>query len=77
MYTRELQTIIFLRQKTFNKLQNNFTKFNEWMNEMLYLTTHSTYFIYGYMVSDMVNDHCDSEKGNLLPPHVLLFPINT
>ena len=27
-----------------------------------YLTTHSTHFINGYMVSDMVKDHSDSEK---------------
>ena len=44
---------------------------------MFYLTMHSTYFIYGYMVSDMVKDHSNSEKGNLLPPHKLLFPINS
>ena len=25
----------------------------------------------------MVKDHSDSEKGNLLPPHGLLFPINS
>ena len=25
----------------------------------------------------MVKDHFDSEKGNLLPPHRLLFPINS
>ena len=42
---------------------------------MFYLTMHSTHFIYGYMASDMVKDHSDSEKGNLLPPHRLLFPI--
>ena len=40
--------------------------------EMFYLTTHSTHFIYGYMVKD----HSDSEKGNPLPPHRLLFPIS-
>ena len=46
---------------------------------MFYLTTHSIHFIYGYMVSDiiMVKDHSDSEKGNPLPPHRLLFPINS
>ena len=38
---------------------------------MFYLTTHSTHFIYGYMVKD----HSDSEKGKPLPPHRLLFPI--
>ena len=45
---------------------------------MIYLTTHSTHFIYGYMASDKkttkVKDHSDSERGNPLPPHGLLFP---
>ena len=45
----------------------------EGRKEMFYLTTHSTHFIYGYMASD----HSDSEKGNPLPPHGLLFPINS
>ena len=41
---------------------------------MFYVTTHSTHFIYGYMASDMVKDHSDSERGNPLPPYGLLFP---
>ena len=45
--------------------------------EMFYLMTHSTHFIYGYMASDMVKDHSDSEKGNPLLPHRLFFPICT
>ena len=64
---------------------------------MLYLTTHLTHFIYGYMegnvlfndalnalfiygyygIGHMVKDHSDSERGNPLPPHELLFPINS
>ena len=44
---------------------------------MFYLTTHSAHFIYGYMASDMVKDHSDSEKGNPLPPHRLLYTINS
>ena len=40
---------------------------------MFYLTTHSTNFIYGYMASD----NSDSERGNSLPPHGLLFPIRS
>ena len=43
--------------------------------EMLYLTTHSTHFIYG--VGHMVKDHSDSERENPLPPHRLLFPISS
>ena len=45
--------------------------------EVFYLTTHSTHFIYGYMASDMFKDHSDSERGNPMPPHRLLFPISS
>ena len=55
--------------------------FNNAMYEKPYfknLTTHSTHFIYGYMASDiMVKDHSDSERGNPLLPHGLLFQINS
>ena len=40
---------------------------------MFYLTTHSTHFIYGYMVKD----HSDIEKGNPLPPRRLLLSIKS
>ena len=57
------------------------TSVAEWVEgrmDMFYLTTHSTHFIYGlYGVRHMVKDHSDSEKGNPLPPHGLLFPINS
>ena len=50
---------------------------DEGMKEMFYLTTHSTHFIYGYMASDIWgNYHSDSEGGNQLPPHGLLFPVS-
>ena len=46
--------------------------------EMFYLMTHSTHFyVRLYGVSHMVKYHSDSERGNLLPPHVLLFPISS
>ena len=45
---------------------------------MFYLTTHSTHFILRlYGVRNMVKDHSDGEKGNTLPPHRLLFQINS
>ena len=44
---------------------------------MFYLMTHSTHFIYGYMASNMVKDHSDSERGNPLLPHELFFPISS
>ena len=43
---------------------------------VIYLTTHSTHFIYGYMVTDMVKDHSDSKRGYQLLPHRLLFSIS-
>ena len=50
----------------------------EGMKDMVYLTMHSTHFIYGYMTSNMrLNNHSDSERGNPLPPHRLLFPISS
>ena len=46
--------------------------------EMFYLTTHTTHFILRLCgVRHMVKDHWDSERGNPLPPHRLLFPISS
>ena len=39
----------------------------------VYLITHTTHFVHGYMVKD----HSDSERENLLPPSRLLFPISS
>ena len=40
----------------------------EGRKEKLYLVMHSIHFMYGYMASDMVKDHYDGKRGNLLPP---------
>ena len=46
--------------------------------EMFHLMMQSTHFMYGYMASDIwLRTISDSEKGNSLPPHRLLFPINS
>ena len=37
----------------------------------------NTCYLRLYGVRHMVEDHSDSEKGNPLPPHGLLFPINS
>ena len=37
----------------------------------------NTYYLWLYGVRHMVKDHSDSEKGNPLPPHRLLFPIDS
>ena len=36
----------------------------------------NTFYLRLYGVRHMVKDHSYSEKGNPLPPHRLLFPIN-
>ena len=37
----------------------------------------NTFYVRLYGVGHMVKDHSDSERGNPLPPHGLLFPINS
>ena len=37
----------------------------------------NTFYLRLYGVRHMVKDHSDSERENLLPPHRLLFLINT
>ena len=39
--------------------------------------TLNTFYLRLYGVGHMVKDHSDSERGNPLPPHVLLFPISS
>ena len=38
---------------------------------------NNTFYLRLYGVRHMVKDHSDSEKGNPLPPHRLLFPIDS
>ena len=35
----------------------------------------NTFYLWLYGAGHMVKDHSDSERGNPLPPHRLLFPI--
>ena len=37
----------------------------------------NTFYLRLYGVRHMVKDHSDNEKGNPLPPHRQLFPINS
>ena len=37
----------------------------------------NTFYLWLYGVIHMVKDHSDSERGNPLPQHGLLFPINS
>ena len=44
---------------------------------VLFNDTLNTCYLRLYGVRHMVKDHSDSEKGNPLPPHSLLFTINS
>ena len=43
----------------------------------LFNDTLNTFYLRLYGVGHMVNDHSDSERGNPLLPHGLLFPISS
>ena len=44
---------------------------------ILFIDALNTFYLRLYGVGHIVNDHSDSEIGNPLPPHGLLFPINS
>ena len=52
---------------------------SHWRKEgnVLFNDALNTFYLRLYGVRHMVKDHSDSEKGNPLPPHRLLFPINS
>ena len=53
----------------------------EWLmngkeGNVLFNNALKTFYLWLYGVRHTVKDHSDSERGNLLPPHGLLFPIS-
>ena len=48
-------------------------KINKRERNVLFNDALNTFYLRLYGVRHMVKDHSDSEKGNLLPPHRLLF----
>ena len=65
MNERKIGDIYFKSRKTYRK--EGKVLFNDALN---------TFYIRLYGVGHTVKDHSDSERGNPLPPHGLLFPIN-
>ena len=45
--------------------------------KVLFNDALNTFYLRLYGIRHMAKDHSDSEKGNPLPPHRLLFPINS
>ena len=65
---RESPGIYRQRNKTIYKREGGNVLFNNALN---------AFYLRLYGIRHMVKDHSDSEKGNLLPPHSLLFPIKS
>ena len=53
------------------------TTFKRKEGNVLFNDTLNTFYLWLYGVVHMVKDHSDSERGNPLLPHGLLFPINS
>ena len=60
--------IFFLQKFTIHGRKEGNVLFNDALN---------TFYLRLYGVRHMVKDHSDSERGNTLPPHGLLFLINS
>ena len=58
-----------------SKGDNNRILDGKW--NVLFNDARNTFYLRLYGVGHMVKDHSDSERGNPLPPHGLLFPINS
>ena len=58
------------------KIANTFLEGRKEGN-VLFNDALNTFYLRLYGVIHMVKDHSDSDKGNPLPPHRLLFPINS
>ena len=59
---------------TFKIMQN---PIQEMEGNVLFNDTLNTFYLWLYGVGHMVKDHSDSERGNPLLPHRLLFPIKS
>ena len=65
------------RRNTFKALSTE--DIFQYMKEgnVLFNDTLNTFYLQLYGVRHMVKDHSDSKRGNPLPPHGLLFTINS
>ena len=49
----------------------------EYFGNVLFHIAHNTFYLRLYGIKHMIKDRSDSKRGNLLLPHVLLFPISS
>ena len=68
------QLIVIWKKLQSNKPYKAYTGRKE--GNVLFNDALNTFYLRLYGVGHMVKDHSDSERGNPLPPHGLLFPIS-
>ena len=57
------------------ELQDAYVSLKE--GNVLFNNARNTFYLQLYGIRHVVKDHSDSERGKLLPPHGLLFPISS
>ena len=73
-YIHMIQTDTYAKYIAMNA---NIRTYERKEGNVLFNDALNTFYLRLYGVRHMVKDHSDSEKGNPLPPHRLLFSINS
>ena len=68
---------MWMKYHNWSKLIISITLSGRKEGNVLFNDTLNTFYLWLYGVRYMVKDHSDSERGNPLPPHGLLFLINS
>ena len=63
------------RRYTYLELTSNMFSITD--GNVLFNDALNTFYLQLYGVKHMVTDHSDTDRGNPLPPHGLLFPISS
>ena len=74
--TRQYSILIFYKY-IFLKYSTRRNSSRRKKGNVLFNDAHNTFYLRLYGVNHMVKYHTDSERGNPLLPHGLLFPINS
>ena len=66
-----------MSKRSYHKDTSRRYNFKERKGNVLFNDALNTFYLRLYGVRHMVKDHSDSERGNPLPPHGLLFSIDS
>ena len=76
LISRETNEVFYKRQQHISDYSSKVLEERKEGN-VLFNDALNTFYLRLYGVRRMVKDHSDSERGNPLPPHGLLFPISS